>query len=350
MDRIRLVDVAHAAGVHAGTASRALNPATRHEVSRQTVRRVERAAERLGYVPNTMARGLRTSKSYIVALVVPDITNPLFPPIARGAEQVLGQHGYTLVLTNTNNERSTEEAQIVAMRARGVDGFIVATARLADPMLESLATSGFPVVLVNRYTDSKSLPYVGGDDRQAITLCVDHLAELGHEKILHLAGPTDTSTGRDRAGAFRQAMRSRRLPVGAAGVRACSAMTILAGHTTMQRILATNQSFTAIVAANDLIALGAIDAMAEAGLACPTDVSITGLNDAALMDRLTPSLTTVRIPLHDMGVSAATAVLDIIARRGVESNVQRLLPVELVVRRSTQPPAKQHRAIRASSR
>jgi LacI family transcriptional regulator len=351
VDRVRLVDVARAAGVHAGTASRALNPATRHEVSRQTVRRVERAAERLGYVPNAMARGLRTSKSYIVALVVPDITNPLFPPIARGAEQVLGQHGYTLVLTNTNNERATEDAQIEAMRARGVDGFIVATARLTDPMLDSLGTSGVPVVLVNRYTDSRSLPYVGGDDRQAITLCVDHLAELGHQKILHLAGPTDTSTGRDRASAFRQAMRARRLPVGTGGVRACEAMTIQAGQTTMRRVLATNQSFTAVVAANDLIALGALDAMAEAGLDCPTDVSITGLNDAALMDRLTPSLTTVHIPLHDMGAAAATAVLAIIAGTATDTNVQRLLPVELVVRHSTRRPAASEpvRRLRATS-
>jgi LacI family transcriptional regulator len=339
-----LVDVAQAAGVHAGTASRALNPATRHEVSRQTVRRVERAAERLGYVPNAMARGLRTSRSYIVALVVPDITNPLFPPIARGAEQVLGQSGYTLVLTNTNNERDIESAQIEAMRARGVDGFIVATARLVDPMLDSLGTSRVPVVLVNRYTDSRSLPYVGGDDRHAITLCVEHLADLGHERIVHLAGPADTSTGRDRASAFRQAMRARRLPVATGGVRTCSAMTVVGGRTTMRRVLATNRSFTGVVAANDLIALGALDAMSEAGLDCPADVSITGLNDAAFMDRLTPALTTVRIPLHDMGASAATAVLDMIARPDSDASVQRLLPVELVVRNSTRPPTDRVRA------
>jgi LacI family transcriptional regulator len=333
-----LVDVAQAAGVHAGTASRALNPATRHEVSRQTVRRVERAAERLGYVPNAMARGLRTSKSYIVALVVPDITNPLFPPIARGAEQVLGQRGYTLVLTNTNNERDTESAQIEAMRARGVDGFIVATARLIDPVLDSLGTAAVPVVLVNRYTDSRSLPYVGGDDRRAITLCVDHLAGLGHQRIVHLAGPGDTSTGRDRASAFRQAMRERKLSVPAGGIRACAAMTVAAGRDAMRRVLAANRSFTAVVAANDLIALGALDALSDAGLDCPADVSITGLNDAALMDRLTPALTTVRIPLHDMGASAATAVLDMIARAEPETIVQTLLPVELVVRASTRSP------------
>ena len=107
-------------------ASRALNPATRDQVSRATSRRVARAAERLGYVPNTLARGLRTARSYLTAMVVPDITNPLFPPMVRGAEQVLSGAGYTLVLTDTGNDAATERRQIEQLRARGTDGFIVA--------------------------------------------------------------------------------------------------------------------------------------------------------------------------------------------------------------------------------
>src|SRR4051794_27155000 len=129
MERVKLTDVASAAGVHPSTASRALNPLTRDQVSRETSRRVARAAERLGYVPNVIARGLRTARSYIVAMVVPDVTNPLFPPMVRGAEQVLTQAGYTLVLTDTDNDAPTERRQIEQLRARGADGFIVATAR-----------------------------------------------------------------------------------------------------------------------------------------------------------------------------------------------------------------------------
>src|SRR5436309_5708606 len=127
MQRARLVDVARDAGVHPATASRALNPAVRGEVSQSTVQRVRRAAERLGYFPNTLARGLRTSRSYVAALVVPDITNALFPPIVRGAEQVLTGAGFTLVLTDTNNADEVERSQITSMRANRVDGFIVAT-------------------------------------------------------------------------------------------------------------------------------------------------------------------------------------------------------------------------------
>ena len=143
------------------------------------------------------------SRSFVVALVVPDITNALFPPIVRGAERVLARAGYTLVLTDTNNDPDTERSQISAMRARGVDGFIIATARWVDPVVSELAESGIPTVLVNRRDAVGPLPYVGGDDRHGMQLCVEHLADLGHSTILHLAGPNNTSTGRERTAAFR---------------------------------------------------------------------------------------------------------------------------------------------------
>src|SRR5215471_5573141 len=191
MERVKLTDVARMAGVHPGTASRALNPATRDQVSRETSRRVARVAQQLGYVPNPLARGLRTARSYIVGMVVPDVTNPIFPPIVRGAEQVLSESGYTLVLTDTDNNAATERRQIEQLRARGMDGFIVATARWEDPILDELADLGIPAVLVNRRSASPRLPYVGGDERTGVQLAVDHLVELGHRRIAYLAGPQD---------------------------------------------------------------------------------------------------------------------------------------------------------------
>ena len=213
MQRIKLADVARAAGVHPGTASRALNPQTREQVSPATVRRVARAAQRLGYVPNPVARGLRTARSFLIGMVVPDVTNPLFPPIVRGAEQVLTQAGYTLVLTDTDNDAATERRQIELLRARGTDGFIVATARWEDALLAEIAAAGVPTVLVNRNTASAALPYVGGDERTGVRLAVDHLVELGHRHIAYLAGRQDTSTGRERAAAFRQSVRPARAAV-----------------------------------------------------------------------------------------------------------------------------------------
>ncbi|WP_116176253.1 LacI family DNA-binding transcriptional regulator [Kutzneria buriramensis] len=334
MNRVRLVDVAREAGVHPGTASRALNPNARGEVSRQTVRRVERAAHLLGYLPNTVARGLRTSRSLVVALVVPDITNPLFPYIVRGAEQVLVEAGYTLVLTDTNNDPGRERSQVAAMRAGGVDGFIVATARWQDPVLDELAAAAVPTVLVNRRNQSCSFPYFGTDDRHGIDLCVDHLKQLGHRSILHLAGPADTSTGRERASAFRQAMRARRLPTARAVVN-CSSFTEQAGAAAVNTVLAQGFSFTAIVAGNDLLAIGALEALTARGIECPRDVSITGYNDVDFMRRLTPAFTTVRVPLNKMGALAARTLLGWLGGTEPELGAKVLLPVEFMHRGTT---------------
>lgn len=341
MQRVKLTDVARAAGVHPGTASRALNPLTRDQVSRETSRRVVRAAQRMGYVPNTVARGLRTARSYIVAMVVPDVTNPLFPPMVRGAERVLSKAGYTLVLTDTDNNAAAERLQIEQLRARGADGFIVATARWEDLLLDELAGAGIPAVLVNRNTASAKLPYVGADERTGITLAVDHLVGLGHRRISYLAGPQDTSTGRERAAAFRQAVQAHGLPTGRGQVRPCSAYTEAAGVAAARKLITPSYDGTAILAGNDLIAFGALSVLAEAGLSCPGRVSLVGFNDLPLVDKLTPPLTTVRLPLADMGALAARTLLGQIDLAAVPDGraAQSLLGVELIVRGTTAPPS-----------
>lgn len=344
MDRVRLSDVARDAGVHTATASRALNPAARHEVNADTVRRVERSARRLGYVPNTLARGLRTSRSFVAALIVPDITNALFPPIVRGAERVLSRSGYTLVLTDTNNDSNTELSQIAAMRARGVDGFIVATARWTDPAVSQLAEAGVPTVLVNRRDSVSKLPYVGADDRHGMRLCVGHLAALGHREIVHLAGPNDTSTGRERTSAFRAALRG--LGRASAGtVVQCAAYTERAGAAATHELLDSGAAFTALVAANDLLAMGAVEALSDRGVRCPDEVSVTGYNDLSFVSRLTPPLTTVGVPLDQMGELAAEALLAWMV--GSDHHVdghQTLLPVEFVERATTAAAARTARS------
>jgi LacI family transcriptional regulator len=338
MRRVKLADVARAAGVHPGTASRALNPATRDQVSSATSKRVARAAERLGYVPNPLARGLRTARSYLIGMVVPDVTNPLFPPMVRGAEQVLSRAGYTLVLTDTDNDAGTERRQIEQLRARGTDGFIVATARWHDPLLDELAAAGIPAVLVNRNTAGGRLPYVGADERTGITLAVDHLVALGHRRISYLAGPQDTSTGRERAAAFRQAIEGHGLPTGRGQVRVCSAFTEAAGAVAAKQLLARAPDFTAVLAGNDLIAFGVLAVLADAGRRCPEDVSVIGFNDLPLVDKLTPPLTTVRLPSHEMGALAARTLLAALDGENADGRVtQALLGVELAIRGTTAP-------------
>jgi LacI family transcriptional regulator len=340
VQRVKLVDVARLAGVHPGTASRALNPATRDQVNAETSRRVAQAAQRLGYVPNPIARGLRTARSYVVGMIVPDVTNPLFPPMVRGAEHVLSEAGYTLVLTDTDNDAESERRQVELLRARGTDGFILATARWQDDLLADLSAQAVPAVLVNRNTAGNVLPYVGCDERTGVQLAVDHLAGLGHRRIVHLAGPQDTSTGRERGAAFRQALRGHGLPCPRSAIRVCAAYTEDAGLEATRRMLAAGVDFTAVVAGNDLIALGALSAFAGAGLSCPTDVSVIGFNDLPLVDKLTPPLTTVTLPLRHMGELAARILLGQITGGDAASVAQSLLGVRLTVRGSTAvPPA-----------
>jgi LacI family transcriptional regulator len=342
--RVKLADVARVAGVHPGTASRALNPVTRDQVSRETSRRVARAAQRLGYVPNAMARGLRTARSHLVGMVVPDVTNPLFPPMVRGAERVLAAAGLTLVLTDTDNSAASERSQVLRLRARGIDGFLIATARWEDDLLAELAGAATPAVLLNRDTAGGRLPYVGADERTGVHLAVEHLVSLGHRRIACLAGPQDTSTGRERAGAFRQAIRQHGLPTGRGQVRFCPAFTEPAGAATARRLLTNRRHgplpWTAIVAGNDLIALGVLDALSEAGLHCPTDVSLVGFNDLPMVDRVTPPLTTIRLPLDAMGDLAARTLLTRLDPTAPPGNqlTRTLLAVELTVRASTAPP------------
>ncbi|MFZ5846412.1 MAG: LacI family DNA-binding transcriptional regulator, partial [Actinomycetota bacterium] len=202
----RLRDVAEAAGVHAATASRALNPETRRLVNAETARRVLKAAEALGYQPNPIARSLKTAKSRTIGVVIPDLTNPLFPPIVRGIEDVLGPAGYTLVIVNTDNDAQREEELVSSLRSRQVDGLIVATARLDHPLLQKLHDQGVPMVLVNRRSEHLDVPCITPDDAAGVSLAVKHLAGLGHRRIVHLAGPQSTSTGVIRANAFRTAL------------------------------------------------------------------------------------------------------------------------------------------------
>jgi LacI family transcriptional regulator len=334
-----LEDVAKAAGVHKATASRALNPATDSRVSEQTVRRVRAVAQRLGYTPNALAQGLRTARTSTIGVVLPDLTNPLFPPIVRGIEDVLAARGYVALLANTDNDDEREITHIDALRARRVDGFIVATARRDHPLLEAMALEGVAIVLVNRTTDRHDISAVLGNEAAGIAAAVDHLVELGHTSIAHLAGPHQLSTGTTRADAFRAAMRAHGLRTRRADVVECDGYTVAAGLVGTRELVATNRSFTAIVAANDMIAVGALQAMHADGLRCPDDVSIVGFNDMPFVDQLSPPLTTVRLPQYEVGVQAAQLLLDRLANPGSSAKTV-ILPVALVARGSTGP----HRA------
>src|SRR5450755_5003651 len=190
---VTLKDVAARAGVHPATASRALNPETRLLVSEETARRVLAAASALGYTPTPVARSLRTRRSHTVGVLIPDLTNPLFPPIVRGLEDRLAAAGYVALIGNTDSDDDRERLVFELMRARHVDGFVFATARLRSSLLAEAAAAGLPVVLVNRHAEGYGFPSVSVDNERGIAMAIAHLVSLGHRRIAHIAGPQDVS-------------------------------------------------------------------------------------------------------------------------------------------------------------
>jgi LacI family transcriptional regulator len=334
---VTIRDVAQLAKVHPGTVSRALNPQTRALVNSLTAERVIEAAERLGYHPNPIARGLKTNRSYTVGVLVPDITNPLFPPILRGIEDRLDEAGYTTLIVNTDNDAAREHTALETMRARHVDGFIAATARLDAENLPAFALTGSPIVLVNRGLEDGSLPMVGTDDRAGTRLALEHVANLGHRRIAHIAGPQTTSTGHQRYLGFLEGMASLGFDADGELVRFGDAFTEPEGARTCRDLLDSMSEFTAIVAANDLLALGCYDVLAESGLRCPDDISIVGFNDIPLIDRVVPPLTSVRVPQRELGIAAADLLLECLSDPRRSPQQIRLEPA-LVVRGSTGAP------------
>ncbi len=333
-NEVTLREVARVVGVSPATVSRVLHPHTRSLVNKETAKRIEEAILATGYSPNSLARGLKTKRSHTVGAVIPDLTNPLFPPMVRGIQDRLEEHGYTALIASTDGDPRRERRTFEAMRARQVDGFILATAQREHPIIDEAIADGVPLVLLNRAVQGAQVDAVVPDDRGGIALAVAHLVELGHCRIAHLAGPGTTTSGRWRREGFGAAMRSHGLKPASELVRAAGGFTEAAGHKATAALLETGVPFTAIVAANDLLALGAYSALADRKLRCPRDVSVVGFNDMPFADRFAPPLTTVHIPHHELGARAADLLLEQFAD-GRARGRREVIEVSLVVRGST---------------
>jgi LacI family transcriptional regulator len=354
MDRTRpptIDDLAQRLGVHKSTVSRAMDPQRRHLIGAELLQRVEAAAREIGYRPNRAAAALSTGRSKTVGVLLPDITNPVFPPILRGIEDALDTEGYFALLANTSGREGAAQAAVERMQTQRVEGFLVATAVRDDAWLEGLRKAGAAIVLVNRSDGRGRLPEVLSDDAFGMRLAVDHLVQGGPRRIAHLAGPAELSTGEARRVGFEQALRAHGLEP--AAIVQCDAYSIDAGARAMAALLDAHAAAaaTATVAANDLLALGALQTLHRRGIAVPQAMSLIGHNDMPLLDQISPPLTTVRIQHYEMGFRAARLLLDLL--RGVPGSAESsvVLRPTLVLRASTAaPPAKAAPARRRAAR
>lgn len=331
-----LQNVADAANVHRSTASRALRPTTARSISEPVIARVVAAAARLGYRRDLLAAGLRTDRSRLVGVFVPDICNPVFVQVLAGIETALKNAGYATLVANANHGDVAAIGLINELSGRGADGVILATTRLDDPVLARCLKLGLHAVLVYRADPQRRLSTVTPDEEAGLSLAVHHLADLGHRAIGHLAGPSCVSTGVLRASGFQAAMGGLGLAQGP-HVEA-AAYTRAAGRDAACILLERYPELTAIVAANDLLALGAYRALQERGLRCPVDISVVGYNDIPLMDMVDPPLTTIRIQ-HDLaGREAVRLLLGRMTARQRDCPTTPeliLIPPSLIIRGST---------------
>ncbi|MFF5112623.1 LacI family DNA-binding transcriptional regulator [Streptosporangium sp. NPDC000509] len=326
--RPTLEKVAARAGVSRATASRVVNGSTR--VAPQIRDAVNRAVEELGYVPNQAARSLVTQRADSIALVFPEPAtrvfsdDPTFAGIIRGVSLEIEEADKQLVLMLIGATGGYQRAERYATNGH-VDGVVIASMHGTDPLPAILARRGVPVVCSGRPTVPSSLPYVDVDNAGGAERAVRHLMERGRRRIATIAGPQDMIAGIDRLDGYRAVLRdSDRRSIVAVGD-----FTRESGTIAMRQLLADDPEIDAVFVANDLMALGALTALRQAGRRVPDDVALVGFDDIPAVSYAEPPLTTVRQPTVEMGRRLARMVLDL------EEKAQVTLPTELVVREST---------------
>ena len=331
--RVTIIDVAKRAGVHWSTVSRALNPEKRHLISPDMIERVEACVRELGYRANALASGLRTQRSRTIGVIVSNLGDPVHPPIVRAIEERFAEIGYVTLVGNTDNYPERQAALIDRFIAQGVDGLIVATFARNDQIIGTCAEANIPTVAVFRDPECEDVPSVRVDDAKAMELAVHHLVQRGHRRIAHIAGPQNVSTGYYRCRGFRRACRElSKLGVTPAVVYGTE-FTVECGKITCRALLRDHPNVTAIAAANDMLAVGALQHLQSLGIRCPADISIIGMNDMPFMDAIAPPLTTIRTPTAELGKHAAAILVDMINGTPIQNRRVELEP-ELVVRKS----------------
>lgn len=330
--RTTLKQLAARAGVHPSTISRVANHDPNLRISAGTRDRIRALLEETEYRPDGVARSLKLRQTHVLAVVIPDVTNPLFAAIYRGVEDAAGQVGYNVILCNTDGSTERERSHFHEMQARRVDGMIVASASLRDSAVRWLRRQGVPHVLVNRYSDPGD-PFVGTDDFTGARLATQHLIGGGHRRIGHLAGPASVSAAQDRKRGFIATLEAAGVEVDPALIVE-SGLNAEGGEVAAERLLALPQPPTAIFAVNDLAAVGAYQVAERRGLAIPGELAVAGYNDMPMASLLRPPLTTVHVPMHEIGTASAEILIEAV-EAGSRPQRRMVFDPELIVRQST---------------
>ena len=340
--------IAKLANVSIGTVSNVLNglPSVR-EPARKSVLA---AIDQLNYQPSLLGRALRKDKTNMIVMIVPDITNPFFPGVVRGAEDTAFQSGYRLVLCNSDNDFAKEAAYMLEMRTYRPSGLIIVPADLSKGAEEAKAytKAGSAVVYMDRIPTGWRGDAVTSAHEEGAYQATNYLIELGHKRIATITGPLKGTSAAERLNGFMRAMKEARLPVPAGYIEETT-FTKDGGQARANVLLRQRSRPTAIFAANDLIAFGALTAIHDAGLACPDDISVLGFDSLDIGDATAPTLSSVEQFASRLGASAAQIILDRVG--GDKGPARRVcIPTSLRVKGSTGSPRVEGRIHNAASR
>ncbi len=333
-----ITEVARLAGVSIATASRVVSEAD-YPVSAATRERVLDAARTLDYVPNALARGLLKSQLPVIGVIVHDITDPYFAEVVRGVEDGAESSGYLVVTCSDEREGAREASYVRLLRSMRAAGVIFAGSGLDDPVsraetprhVSALRASGGAVVHLSPHADGQ--PDVGIDNRGGIASIIAALVGLGHTRIAFLAGPASLYVARERLAGYREGLAAAGIELDARLIVE-SGFDAESGAQAVDRLLESKVDFSAVSCANDLLALGALRRLSERGTRVPGDISVAGFDDISVAQMIAPSLTTVRLPLREMGRLGFAAAVGMLRGATLEPVT---LPTEVVLRDSTAP-------------
>lgn len=332
-------DVARAAGVHASTVSRALDPGKMFLVQDATREHVRRVAEQLGYRADIVARSLRQRQTTVVGVVMTDLGNPVFAPVLRGISSRLERAGFIALITETQDDHERLCVAIEKLLERRVDALIIGAARRGDAeIIDAARREGTPVVLAVRSLVGSGIPAVAADDVTGGYLAARHLADLGHRVVAEIAGPQEVQPFIDRSIGFARGASEAGLTVLRLDAQAAVPSPEAGAQLTELVLALQEEPPTAIFAHNDSMAVGAIGVLRKHGVHCPHDISVLGYNNAPFVEYLDPPLSTIGFPSGQIGEAAAEVALSLIADPSTIVG-SRAFPPTVVERGSTSPPS-----------
>jgi DNA-binding LacI/PurR family transcriptional regulator len=330
--RPTIIDVAEQAGVSKSTVSRVINGDV-DKVRDSTHQKVLKAIRTLGYEHNAIASSLRTGRTHTIMLAIPDITNPFWPEVARGVQDLMDEEGYAVVFANSDWKGTREKEFLAMARRNGFDAIIINPVEVTN---QDLLDADIPTVLIGARDGYPDFDIVGSDSYHATKRALDYLYALGHRRIGLIRGKHLNRTAYSRLAGYLDFLREKNLALDESLIVECE-FELQGGVGAMEQLLSVPEAPTAVLAANDILAIGALQAAHAAGLQIPQELSIVGIDDIYAAAATNPPLTTMAKQKYELGYQAATFLLEHLYDEAPDEPRRCLLPCELIQRGSTGP-------------